>query len=42
MPKLLKFWQDYQARGDEKNAESLWNGVALAMWLRQQRVLYGS
>ena len=42
MPKLLKFWQDYQIRGDEKNAESLWNGVALAMWLRQQRKLYGS
>ena len=29
--KLMKFWQEYLTLGDEKHAESLWSGVALAM-----------
>jgi len=37
LPKLFQFWDDYLARGEEKEAESLWAGTALAMWLRQQR-----
>jgi len=37
MPKLLKFWQDYLTLGDEKHAALIWSGVALGMWLRQQR-----
>jgi len=37
MPKLLHFWDDYLTRGVEKDAESLWGGTALAMWLRLQR-----
>jgi hypothetical protein len=40
MPKLLKFWQEYLTLGDQKHAESLWSGVALAMWLRNQRKLF--
>jgi len=35
--KLMKFWQDYLTLGDEKHAELIWSGVALAMWLRHQR-----
>ena len=37
--KLMKFWDDYLSRGDEENAELIWSGIALAMWLRQQRTL---
>ena len=35
--KLMKFWQDYLTLGDEKHAELIWSGIALGMWLRQQR-----
>jgi asparagine synthase (glutamine-hydrolysing) len=35
--KLMKFWQNYLTLGDEKHAELIWSGVALAMWLRHQR-----
>jgi asparagine synthase (glutamine-hydrolysing) len=38
--KLMKFWQEYLTLGDEKHAGFIWLGVALAMWLRQQRKLY--
>jgi hypothetical protein len=39
MQKLMGFWQAYLTRGDEKEAESLWAGAALALWLRGQRSL---
>ena len=39
MGKLLKFWSDYLTLGDEKHAEMLWSGVALAFWLRLQRTV---
>jgi hypothetical protein len=35
--KLMKFWDAYLIRGEEEQAESIWSGVALAMWLRHQR-----
>jgi asparagine synthase (glutamine-hydrolysing) len=35
--KLMKAWHEYLTAGDEKHAEWLWSGVALAMWLRRQR-----
>jgi len=35
----MKFWQGYLTLGDEKHAELIWSGVALAMWLRHQRNL---
>ena len=38
--KLMQFWQEYLTLGDEKHAELIWSGVALAMWLRQQRKLF--
>jgi asparagine synthase (glutamine-hydrolysing) len=37
MPKLLKFWHEYRTFNDEKHAEMIWSGIALAMWLRQQK-----
>ena len=40
--KLMKAWQAYLTAGDERNAEWLWAGVALAFWLRRQRMLFGS
>jgi asparagine synthase (glutamine-hydrolysing) len=38
--KLMKAWQGYLTSGDETHAEWLWSGVALAMWLQQQRKLF--
>jgi asparagine synthase (glutamine-hydrolysing) len=35
--KLENFWHEYLTLGDEKHAEMLWSGVALAFWLRRQR-----
>jgi asparagine synthase (glutamine-hydrolysing) len=35
--KLERFWQEYLTLGDEKHAELIWSGIALAFWLRQQR-----
>jgi asparagine synthase (glutamine-hydrolysing) len=37
--KLMKFWEAYLTRGEEEHAELIWSGIALAMWLRQQRRL---
>ena len=37
MPKFNKYWLDYRQRGIEKNTSLLWEVIALAMWLRQQR-----
>lgn len=35
--KLEGFWHEYLTLGDEKHAEMLWSGLALAFWLRQQK-----
>lgn len=35
--KLMEYWDDYLILGEEKHAELLWSGIALAMWLRHQR-----
>jgi asparagine synthase (glutamine-hydrolysing) len=39
MSKLMKFWHEYLSRGDEKHADLLWSGVALALWLRRHRAM---
>jgi hypothetical protein len=35
--KLEDFWHEYLSLGDEKHAEMLWSGIALAFWLGRQR-----
>lgn len=40
--KLMTFWDGYLMFGDETHAESLWSGVALAMWLCNQKNVIGS
>jgi hypothetical protein len=40
LSKLMKAWQQYLTSGDENHADWIWSGVALAMWLRQQRKSY--
>lgn len=35
--KLMQAWQEYLTLGEEKHADWIWSGVALAMWLRRQR-----
>jgi asparagine synthetase B (glutamine-hydrolysing) len=35
--KLMTFWDEYCLQSDETHAESLWSGIALAMWLRNQK-----
>jgi asparagine synthase (glutamine-hydrolysing) len=35
--KLMQAWQEYLTLGEEKHAELLWSGIALAFWLRRQR-----
>jgi asparagine synthase (glutamine-hydrolysing) len=35
--KLEKFWQEYLTRGEEKHADQIWSGIALAFWLRRHR-----
>jgi len=37
--KLLNCWRDYRESGKDKDAENIWTGVALALWLRRQRSL---
>ena len=37
--KLMKFWEEYLTCGDEEHAALIWSGIALGMWLRQQRRL---
>jgi hypothetical protein len=39
MRQLLGFWHEYSDLGIERNAESIWTGIAQAGWLRQQRGL---
>lgn len=38
--KLMQAWQEYLTLGEEKHAEWIWSGVALAIWLRRQRKLF--
>ena len=38
----MNYWQEYLRQGEEKQAELIWLGVALAMWLRQQRKIQAS
>ena len=42
LKKLMTFWQNYLTRGDEKHADLIWSGIALALWLRRQRELQAS
>ncbi len=38
IPKNLKsIWQDYLTQGEEKHADQIWSGIALAFWLRRHR-----
>jgi asparagine synthase (glutamine-hydrolysing) len=35
--KLEKLWQEYLTCGEEKHADQIWSGIALAFWLRRHR-----